>query len=72
MLGNIVTPIPVILDGQGAPWTSHCPTSPTTPAGGSLTLQITSSATNFENFTTFGIIDIGDIAIELPIHDQNV
>lgn len=73
VLGNIVTPIPVILDGQER--TVDIPLSDvayTTPQGGSLTLQITSSATNFENFTTFGIIDIGDIAIELPIHDQTV
>ena len=73
VLGNIVTPIPVVLDGRER--TVEIPLSDiayTTPANGSLTLQITSSATNFENFTTFGIIDIGDIAIELPIHDQNV
>ena len=72
VLGNIVTPIPVILDGQER--TVDIPLSDiayTTPQGGSLTLQITSSATNFENFTTLGIIDIGDITIELPIRDKN-
>ncbi len=70
VLGNIVTPIPVVLDGRQR--TVEIPLSDvayTTPEGGSLTLQITSSATNFENFTTIGIINIGDITLDMPIRD---
>lgn len=73
VLGNVVTPVPVVPDGR-----AHSETIPmadiayTTPAGGTLTLQITSSATNFENFTTLGVIDIGDITLDMPIHDQTV
>jgi ABC-2 type transport system ATP-binding protein len=73
VLGNIVTPIPVVLDGKEH--TVDIPMSDiayTTPSGGTLKLQITSSATNFENFTTVGFIKIGDITVKLPIHDQSV
>ena len=72
VLGNIVTPIPVTLDAGAH--TVDIPLADiayTTPAGGSLTLQITSSATNFENFTTIGVIAIGDITINLPIRATN-
>ena len=69
VLGNIVTPIPVTLDGQQRsitiPMADIVYTAAT--AGASLTLQITSSATNFENFTSYGLIDISDIQIDLPI-----
>ncbi|MCW1960122.1 MAG: peptidase S15 [Mycobacterium sp.] len=70
VLGNVVTPIPVALDGR-----EHTVSIPmadiayTAPAGGTLKLQITSSATNFENFTAFGYINIGDITLDMPIHD---
>lgn len=71
VLGNIVTPIPVVLDGR-----EHTVAIPladiayTTPTGGTLKLQITSSATNFENFTTVGVINIGDVTLTMPIHNQ--
>lgn len=73
VLGNIATPIPVTLDGR-----EHTVDIPlddiayTTPTGGKLKLQITSSATNFENFTSFGVINIGDVTLALPIHNQSV
>ena len=73
VLGNVVTPIPVVLDGREH--TVRIPIADiayTTPAGGKLKLQITSSATNFENFTTVGVINIGDITLDMPIHDQTV
>jgi len=69
VLGNIVTPVPVTLDGR-----RHTVTIPmeniayTVGAGDSLTLQITSSASGFENFTSFGAIVISDIRLDLPIH----
>lgn len=68
VLQNIATPIPVNFDGK-----EHTLTIPmaniayTAGTNGSLTLQITSSATNFENFTSFGMVNISDIKLDLPI-----
>ena len=68
VLGNLVTPVPVTLDGR-----SHQVTIPmeniayTVAPGDSLTLQITSSAANLENFTSFGLVNISDVRIDLPI-----
>ena len=68
VLGNVVTPVPVTLDGR-----THSVSTPmedvayTVAPGDTLTLQITSSAANLENFTSFGVIDISDIRIDLPI-----
>jgi ABC-2 type transport system ATP-binding protein len=42
----------------------------TVGAGDSLTLQITSSAVNYENFTTVGLINISDLRLDLPIRAQ--
>ena len=69
VLGNNVTPIPVVLDGRTR--TVSMPVEDiayTAGAGSSLVLQITSSAINYENFTTLGIIRISDIEVDLPIH----
>lgn len=68
VLGNMVTAIPVTLDGH-----NHTVSIPmeqiayTVGDGDSLTLQITSSASNFANFTTLGVIDVADVELELPI-----
>ncbi len=67
VVGNVVTPVPVTLDGQ-----SHEVNIPleaiayTISLDDKLSLQITSSATAFENFTQFGGINISDIALSLP------
>jgi ABC-2 type transport system ATP-binding protein len=69
VLGNVVTPVPVTLDGQ-----THTATVPlddiayTAPPGegDQLTLQITSSATAFENFTSFGTINVSSVELSLP------
>jgi ABC-2 type transport system ATP-binding protein len=72
VLGNLVTPIPVTLDGR-----THTVSIPmedvayTVAPGDTLTLQIAASAANLENFTSFGLIDITDIAIDLPIRAAN-
>ena len=69
VLGNLVTPIPVTLNGQthtatislaDVAWTS-------TPTDNQLQLQLTTSATAFWNFTSFGSIDISNVAVSLPI-----
>jgi ABC-2 type transport system ATP-binding protein len=68
VVGNIVTPIPVTLDGR-----THTVTVPmediayTAAAGDSLTLQVTSSATAYENFTSYGVINISNVGVELPV-----
>jgi ABC-2 type transport system ATP-binding protein len=67
VLGNIVTPVPVTLDGL--PHQVTIPLSAivyTAEPGDSLTLQITSSATAFEDFTAFGGIAISDVQVSLP------
>ena len=73
VLGNIVTPVPVTLDGREHTVSidlNDIVYAVTDPDTDNLTLQITSSATNFENFTSFGVINIGDIRLDVPIHDQ--
>jgi ABC-2 type transport system ATP-binding protein len=68
VLGNMVTPIPVILDGRNR--TVSIPMEQiayTAGDGDSLTLQITSSASSFANVTAFGVIDISEVVLELPI-----
>ncbi|WP_029109716.1 CocE/NonD family hydrolase [Mycobacterium sp. URHD0025] len=67
VIGNVVTPIPVTLDGK-----EHTVTIPmeavayTLEPGHTATVQITSSATPFLNFTQFGAVDISGVAVSLP------
>lgn len=67
VIGNVVTPIPVTLDGK-----EHTVTIPmeavayTLEPGHTATVQITSSATPFLNFTQFGVIDISGVEVSLP------
>jgi len=69
VLGNVVTPVPVRLDGKTHTLTMDLSDIVYTydPAGtGGLTVQITSSATAFENFTSFGLMKISDVTVTLP------
>lgn len=67
VIGNVVTAIPVTLDGK-----EHTVTIPmeavayTLEPGHTATVQITSSATPFLNFTQFGVIDISGVEVSLP------
>lgn len=72
VLGNLVTPVPVVLDGREHTATIALADIGYTAQAAGLTLQITSSATNFENFSTVGVINIGAITVDLPIHDESV
>ena len=69
VLGNNVTPIPITLDGR-----THAISmgiediAYTVLDGDSLTLQLTSSAANYENLYTLGLVNISDLRIDLPIH----
>ena len=68
VVGNIVTSVPVTLDGRER--TVEIPLADIaytvySPAD-SLTLQITSSALPYANITAWGFIDISDISLDVP------
>ncbi len=72
VVGNIVTPIPVSLDGRNHQITVPIPLNDLAYTFGpsdSLSLQITSSATPFENFTAFGAVNISNIKLSIPTVD---
>jgi ABC-2 type transport system ATP-binding protein len=69
VLSNIATPIPVTLDGKTHTVSmSMEDVAYSADAGDSLTLQITSSAINYEKFWGYGGINISDIDLTLPQH----
>lgn len=67
VLGNHVTPILVVLDGD-----THTVTVPleqvahTLAPGESLTVQLVTSAFTFQNVYSFGAITVREMAVELP------
>lgn len=68
VVGNIVTPVPVILDGRER--TVEIPLADIaytvySPAD-ALTLQITGSALPYASLTAWGVIDISDISLKVP------
>ncbi|WP_445167469.1 alpha/beta hydrolase family protein [Mycolicibacterium sp. Dal123E01] len=69
VVGNLVTPVPVTLDGRARSVTFNMENivytsdDPVTP--GDLVLQITSSASAYENFTSVGVINISNIGLTL-------
>jgi ABC-2 type transport system ATP-binding protein len=75
VLGNLTTPIPVTLDGK-----DHTVTMPLADiaytakgAKASLTLQIISSSTQYQSFTSFGLANVSKLSVELPtINPANV
>ncbi|CAN5687604.1 hypothetical protein BH10ACT9_BH10ACT9_58850 [soil metagenome] len=70
VLGNLVTPIPVTLDGRQRTVTFDMENiAYTMGADDSLTLQIVDSATAYEDFTSFGLVTITDVSITLPTAD---
>jgi len=69
ILGNVVTPVPVTLDGKQRTLTmdlSDIVYTNASAAPSTLTMQITSSATAFENFTSFGLMNISDVSVTMP------
>ncbi len=71
VVGNIVTPIPVTLDGrthtqtysmENIVWTYDN----SVPNASDLELQIVSSATPYLNFTQYGYINVKDVSVALP------
>ena len=68
-----MSPIPVVLDGTKREVTvSMEDIAYTMGPDDSLTLQIIGSATPFENFTAFGVIDISDVDLTLPTANSAV
>ncbi len=68
VLSNIVTPVPVTLDGKTHTVTIDMEDIAYTATGDSLTLQITSSAVNYEKFFGYGFVNISDVGLALPQH----
>lgn len=69
VLGNVVTPVPVTLDGRQHTLTMDLSDIVYTNASAdsrTLTVQITSSATAFENLTSFGLMNISDVSVTMP------
>lgn len=73
VLGNMVTPVPVTLDGRLRTASIDLADIAYTYGGqskpGQLTVQITSSATAFTDPLRFGAIDISDVTVTLPNRD---
>jgi ABC-2 type transport system ATP-binding protein len=67
VVGDIVTPVPVTLDGK-----THSITLPleeiayTLSSSDSLTVQLTGSATDYENLSAIGVLDVTSLSITLP------
>lgn len=67
VVGNLVSPIPVILDGRTRTVTVPMESVVyTMEPGDSLTLQVTSSATAYENFLAFGAVNVSEVQLSLP------
>ncbi len=71
VLGNIVTPIPVTLDGQTRTVSialgQLADIAYTAPeGGGTLKLQLVGTATPFENLTSIGVINVSNMTLSLP------
>jgi ABC-2 type transport system ATP-binding protein len=71
VIGNIDTPIPVTLDGQThtvsiALGTLQDIAYTAASPGSTLTLQLVGSATQFENVTAFGVINVSNMTLSLP------
>ena len=71
VVGNIVTPIPVTLDGRPRPVDISMENIVYTYGddvrdGADLELQIVGSATPYLNLTQFGFINVSDVSVSLP------
>jgi ABC-2 type transport system ATP-binding protein len=70
VLGNLVTPVPVTLDGQ-----THTLTIPleevahTLSPGETVTLQLVASAFPYETITSLGVLNVASMQLSLPTAD---
>jgi ABC-2 type transport system ATP-binding protein len=71
VLGNLATPIPVTLDGRSHTVTTELGTlnsiayTAVSPDS-TLTVQLVSTATQYENLTSYGAISVSDTRLSLP------
>lgn len=77
VVGNIVTPLPVTLDGrthtqtysmEDIVWTY----GDSVPDASDLELQIVGSATPYLNFTEYGYINVNDVTVSMPTPGRGV
>ncbi len=67
VVGNVVTPIPVTLDGQSRHVTVDLEDiAYTAGPGDSLTLQLVASTTPYQSFTSAGVINVSSVEVSLP------
>lgn len=67
VIGNLVTPVSVVLDGREHRATASLEAiAQTMSATDSLTLQLVGSATAYENLTAVGLITISGVGLSLP------
>ncbi|MCH9735453.1 MAG: peptidase S15, partial [Actinomycetia bacterium] len=67
VLGNLVKPIPVTLDGKTHTVTVNLENiAYTAPKNDKLKFQLVASATEFRNWTAWGWINVSDIELRLP------
>jgi ABC-2 type transport system ATP-binding protein len=67
VVGDIVTPVPVTLDGGVHTVTVALEeVAQTMSPGDTLTLQLVGSATSYENFTSLGVISVSNMQLALP------
>ncbi len=77
VLGNIITPVPVDLDGRTHTITIDlAEIAYTTEPGDSLTLQLAGSTSVYADATQWGFIDVSDVRLALPtvaaLEDEDV
>ena len=71
VLGNLATPIPVTLDGQSHTVTADLGTlnsiayTAVSPDS-TLTVQLVSTATQYENLTSYGVVSVSNMTLSLP------
>lgn len=67
VVGNIVTPVPVTLDGRThEAHVSMEDIAYTMDENSDLELQIVGSATPYLNLTSYGVINVSDVSVSLP------
>ncbi len=67
VVGNIVTPVPVTLDGRThEAHVSMEDMAYTMDENSDLELQIVGSATPYLNLTSYGFINVSDVSVSLP------
>ena len=72
VLGNLVTPVPVTLDGRSHDVTVKLEqVAQTLAPGQTVTLQLVASAVPYETINSFGALQISSITLTLPTADPN-